>query len=170
MENVLPAGSFSTLIWLCYSAPPARSPARPPARSNLWEILSFSASLGCRCRRRRTSISTAPGILCLSAFYESPPRSAFLAGVTAQCAYRAVRSARWISPPAPRHAVYTATFLSHRPPQSQTLDFSFPQRRSVRVSRATDLALRLKQLIFLACVLAACITGCLSANLHLGAS
>lgn len=37
VENVLPAGSFFTLIWLRYSA---------PARSNLWEILSFQPLWG----------------------------------------------------------------------------------------------------------------------------
>lgn len=46
--------------------------------------------------------------------------------------------------------------------------FFISRLHSVRVSRASDLPLGLKQLIFLACVLPACITGCLSANLHLG--
>lgn len=37
VENVLPASSFFTQIWLCYSV---------PASSNLWEILSFQPLWG----------------------------------------------------------------------------------------------------------------------------
>lgn len=46
--------------------------------------------------------------------------------------------------------------------------FFISQLHSVRARRRSDLPLGLKQLIFLACVLPACITGCLSSNLHLG--
>lgn len=48
------------------------------------------------------------------------------------------------------------------------LYFFISQLHSVRVRRRSDLPLELKQLIFLACVVPARITGCLSSNLSRG--
>lgn len=150
-----PPPPFFSQIWLCYSAPTS-PPAPTCGRFFHFNLFRVHLRLRSTWQPPRLRLSQASSPLSLSCWSDGAVRLSlstqrrldFTYSPETRCVHGHVLISSVTSIP---NAVF---FIS--------------RLHSVRVRRRSDLPLRLKQLIFLACVLPACNTGFLSANLHLG--